>query len=247
MLSDYILNITPRDADFRPSVDNVVRLIDFLDLNLYLEGTDRDLSAFVLLPKSETKNWEEHSRVSQQQYVGVEVGAGGTTSVGSAVELAQPMRKRYVHLLNSPAAPDIPFKSYHELCNLISDMQPRDSAFIAALGRGARNLWKAMYYPLIEDERSRWVVAHSCNIVNGYHPIWRKIWNEETFQKEWELVTVKAFKVVITCKLNTRASYPDITEYVESLQTRPEYQDFVQKIGSIIGCFDLELLGQDVR
>lgn len=244
MISDYVLNITPRDANFRPSLESVVRLIDFLDLNMYLDGPDRDLSSLVLLPKRETKDWEEYSTTLQQDYVGVE--ATGSAALLSRTALPQPIRKRYVHLLNPPASSDIPFRTYHDLCNIIGDM-PRDAVFIAELGRGSRNLWKAMYYPLSEDERNRWVVGQTCNIVRGHHPIWRKVWNEDSFQKEWEVVTVKAFKIVITYRLNNRTAYPEIGELLEQIQARPEYQDFVTKIGSIIGCDDLELLGQDVR
>jgi hypothetical protein len=237
MLNDYILCITPRDDSFRPSSEAVARIIDFLDTKFYLEGPDRDLSALVLLPNKETKYWAEYVQQHQLASVGAE----------QLLDDEPPIRKRYVHLLYSPTSPDEPYKNYTQLCNMIENLQPRDTPFVAALGRGARAAWKALYCPLPDEDRNRWVISQTIALVSGYHPIWRKIWDNETMHKEWELVTVKAFKVVIGCKLNTRSDVMSIEDFVQNLEQSPEYQLFQQKIGALSGCTDLQLLGFDVR
>ncbi len=240
MLNDYVLFVTPCDDNFRPTSEDISRIIEFLDLNFYLEGPDRDLSNLVVLPSKETKNWAEFAR--EHQPTPVTVGSGI-----DVITTPPPLRKRYVNLLHSPTALDEPYKSYSQLCNLIENLQPRDTPFVASLGRGAREAWRAFYCPLPHEDRTRWIAMQTLSLVSGCHPIWRRIWDEQTLHKEWELVTVKAFKIAISCKLNSRAGNMKIDDFVASLQTSPDYQKFIQKVGHLIRNPDLELLGFDLR
>lgn len=240
MLNDYVLFVTPRDNNFRPPSEDISRIIDFLDLNFYLEGPDRDLSNLVKLPLKETKNWAELAMPPQPTLVAVGLGTDAVITVPA-------LRKRYVNLLHSPTALDEPYRSYSQLCNLIENLQPRDTPFVASLGRGARAAWRAFYCPRPHEDRNRWIKMQTVSLVSGYHPIWCRVWDAQIMHKEWELVTVKAFKIVISCTLNSRAEKMSIDEFVAGLQASSEYQKFAQQVGHIIGNPDLELLGFDLR
>jgi len=220
---NYHICITGRQDTFTPSLTQVSRLIDMLDLDFYLEGSDRHTTAFVPTPSRDVRQWAQYVRENQDEPV-------------------KPLRRRYVHLTYSPIAIDQPYRDFNELSKIIESC-PRDSAFIASLGRCTRRL-EDILYCAIPDERRRWIESISAHLLQGYHPVWRRVWTEEVQHKEWELIAVKGFNLMFICKINPRAEAITLEEFIEALHLKDEFATFLIRIGKIVGCLDFEILGE---
>ncbi len=224
-ISDYNICISARDDGFVPGVSAIARLIDFMDSNLYLDGPDRDDSKLVLLPTRETHSWKSYVRTNGQ-------------------EALPPLHKRYVHLLHSPTAIENYYKHYGELGSQVENIMPRDAAFVASLGRGTRRLYELTYCPQRPGEERRWIQYVVAHVLRGYHALWDRSWDDASRHKVWELQAVKGFTLMISCKLNPKAEVPTIQQYIEGLQSKKEFNEFLEKIGRIIGTCDFELIGE---
>jgi hypothetical protein len=157
-------------------------------------------------------------------------------------EPVKPLRRRYVHLTYSPIAIDQPYRDFNEL-NKIIESCPAESAFIASLGRCTRRL-EDIIYCAMPGERRRWVESVSANLLQGYHPVWRRVWTEEVQHKEWELIAVKGFNLMFVCKLNPRSEVFTLEDFIEALHLKEEFATFLSRIGKIIGYNDFEILGE---
>ncbi len=219
----YNLCITPRHDHFSVGLEQVSKLIDFLDARMYLDGPDKDHSRLVVVSQRETHSWKHSLREDPESPV-------------------QSMRRRHVHVLHSPAAPEENYRNYSELLYKIENLMPRDTGFVASLGYGTRNLYDTLYSPFPNQER-RWIDSMLVHVIRGPHPIWRRVWDEQHGRKEWQILGVKAFTLMITCKLNMRVESFSIEEYIEVLRLKHDFISFLSAIGSIIGTKDFELLG----
>jgi hypothetical protein len=222
-LGDYNLCITARHDRFQVRAEDVSRLIDFLDNYLYLDGPDRDHSRLVLRSHQESKIWEPFARLDPEEPV-------------------QHLRRRHVHVLYSPAVPEEQYRNYGELLQKIDNLMPRDTPFVASLGLASRRLREIIYCP-VPNQQHRWIDFMTVHVVQGYHPIWQRIWVEESGRKEWQLQAVKAFILMISCKINGRGEYLSIEEFIEILRLKADFVRFLSVIGNIIGTKDFELTG----
>lgn len=222
-ISDYNVCISPCDDAFVPSVGAVSRLIDFLDSNLYLDGPDRDDARLVILPARETKEWRHYIRPNSEASV-------------------QALRKRYVNLLHSPSAVENYYKHYGELGQQVENISLRETAFVASLGRGTRRLNDLSHY--MYNEQRRWLQYVVAHIICGHHALWDRVWDEHSSQKMWELQAVKGFTLMLSCKVNPKVEVPTLEVYMNGLQAKPEFQEFLTKVSRIIGVNGLELIGE---
>jgi len=223
VLRQYNLCIAPGDDRFRVKLDEVSRLIDFLDSKMYLEGPDRDYSRLVLLSRRETTMWEPYLRDDPEAPI-------------------QPLRRRHVHVLHSPAAPEDTFRNYGQLLQKLDNLLPRDTPFVASLGYGTRKLNELIYTP-VPGQARRWIESTTLHLVQGYHPAWRRAWDENHSQPEWELIAVKAFTFMISCKLARNVEAFTSEEFIETVRLKMDFVQFLRTIGDIIGTKDFELLG----
>jgi hypothetical protein len=228
---DYNICISAADSGFVPSLEDVSRLLDYLDAKMYLDGPDRDDSRLVILPSRETKEWQERIEAQKQQHL-----------FGGGVVTVAPLRKRYVNLLYSPAAPEQLYRHYGELAVMIDNLMPREVAFVASLGRGARKLNE-----LLDTRRSdeqRWIQYSVAHILRGPHALWDRVWDEKAQTKVWELQAVKGFTFMLHCKLNSKAQIVPLPQYITQLEQKVEFQQFLAKIREYIGVTNLEIIGE---
>ncbi|MEI6043979.1 MAG: hypothetical protein WCS37_06275 [Chloroflexota bacterium] len=220
---DYNLCITAGDDRYVVKPEDLTRLIDFLDAKMYLDGPDRDNSRLVVFSYTEAKTWEPFLRANTE---------------------AQPpyLRRRHVNILHSPAAPEERFKNYGELILKLDNLIPKDAPFVASLGYTSRKLSEIIYCP-VPGQSQRWINTMTIHLMQGYHPIWRRVWVEENERKEWQLQAVKAFILMVSCKLNPRVNHLTIEEFVETLRLKIEFVYLLSAIGDLIGTKDFELLG----
>ena len=224
-ISDYNVCLSTRDDTFVPGLSAISRLIDYLDSKMYADGPDRDDSRLVLLPVRETNEWKNYLRVKPGQPVPA-------------------VSKRYVNLLYSSTANETLYRHYGELATLIDNITPKDASFVASLGRGTRKLDELIYFPTTPNEERRWLQYTTAHLLNGYHALWDRVWDNATQQKVWRLKATKGFTLMIGCKLNTKAPIPPLGEYLENLQSKPEFQEFMAEVGAILGNSDFELIGE---
>ena len=226
-ISDYNVCVSIRDDKFIPEVENVVRLIDFLDTGMYLDGPDRDDSRLVMLPAREAKELKQYIRADQ------------TYAIPN-------VQKRYVNLLYSTSAQETLYRHYGELCNHVANASPRDATLVASLGRGTRKLNDIAYCPVGAGvgQNQRWLQYTIAHILKGYHGIWDRIWDDRLQPKTWQLRAVKGFTFMLTCKLNPRVPFPTLDTYLEELKAKPAFQEFLETVGGLIGNNDFELLGE---
>jgi hypothetical protein len=222
--SDYHICITGLYDSFIPELDKAIQLVDFLDFGMYLDGPDRDSSTFVRISSRDIKQWSEFVRVNPEQPV-------------------QPLRRRYVYLTHSPIALDQRYRHYSELMQIMEGVTPREAGFIASLGFGTRRLLDVLHCPLPGDDR-RWIQQVSVHLIRGLHPVWRRVWNQAEGRKEWELMAVKGFNLMLVCKLNHKMDIFTIEEYIEILRLKQEFTRFLIKVGQNINCLDFELMGE---
>lgn len=220
---EYNLCITARHDGFVVRAEEISRLIDYFDSKLYLDGPDREHSRLVLLSHREAKTWQPYIRRDPEEPI-------------------EFIRRRQVHVLHSPAAPEEGFRNYGQLLQIIDNLMPKDTPFVASLGLASRRLFDLLYCP-VPRQPQRWVDSMTVHIVQGYHPIWRRIWDEAHSRKDWQMLGTKSFILMITCKLNTRFDYLSIEEYIETIRLKVEFVHFLSAVGSIIGTKDFELLG----
>jgi hypothetical protein len=226
-IGDYNICISARDSSYVPPLENVSKLIDFLDTKMFLDGPDREDGKLVLLPSAETREWG--LMVNNQSNVAT---------------LTPPIRKRYVNLLHSPTAPENFYKNYGELSTWIDNLMPRDVAFVASLGRGTRRTAELLYVPSAPGEERRWVQWHVLHILRGYHGIWDRVWDDANQTKMWELRAVKGFTLMLHCKVNVRQTLPPIDEYMARLQEKPDFQAWLTKVKAAIGIDEFEFIGE---
>ncbi len=222
-VGEYNLCITARHDGFAVRAEDVSRLIDFLDTKMYLDGPDRDYSRLVVNSHREAKMWLPYVRIDPD-------------------EPLEFLRRRHVHVLHSPAASEENFRNFSELLVKIDNLMPRDMPFVASLGFASRKLRELIYCPVPRQHQS-WIDHMTVHVLQGYHPIWKRVWNDHSGQKEWQLLAVKAFILMISCKVNSRLEYLTIEEFIETLRLKVEFAHFLGAIGSIIGTKDFELLG----
>jgi hypothetical protein len=225
-MSDYNVCISARDARFVPDLEAVSRLVDFLDGNMYLDGPDRDDSKLVMLPSRDTQNWKNYLQ---------------DTLPDRSLPL---LRKRYVHLLHSPTAVENYYKHYGELGNQVENIMPRDAAFVASLGRGTRRMMELSYCPNQPGEGRRWMQYVVLHVLRGYHALWDRVWDETSRHKVWELRSIKGFTLMISCKLNSRVEIPSLEKYLSDLQNKKDFNDFLERIGRVIGTCEFDLMGE---
>ncbi|HEX2910758.1 MAG TPA: hypothetical protein VH186_08125 [Chloroflexia bacterium] len=223
--SDYNVCISALDDGFVPGLENVSRLIDFLDSNLFLEGPDRYESNMVMLPAKETASLKELVRTGPQTALPV-------------------VRKRYVHLLYPPTSVEHPYGNFGELSIQVENMMPRDKAFVATLGRGTRRLFDLAYVQARPNEERRWMQFVSARLLRGYHALWDRVWDERSLQRVWELQSVKGFTLMINCKLVHNATPLPLPEYIKRLESKPDFVQFMDRMGQILGTREFELIGE---
>jgi hypothetical protein len=226
-VSDYHICITGHDDDFIPSLDKSVQLIDFLDFSYYLDGPDRETGIFVRLPHRDTQHWSQYVRTNPEEPV-------------------KYLRRRYVYLTYSPIALDQPYRHYNDLIHIIEGITPREAGFIACLGRGTRNLVDVLHCP-VPGESRRWIRDVVVYLIRGYHPVWKRVFNEQESRKEWELTAVKGFNLMLVCKLDSRIDVFKLEEFIEVLRLKEEFMHFLKKIGQTLGYLHFEMLGEVSR
>jgi hypothetical protein len=229
---DYNICISATDSGFVPTLEDVSRLLDHLDGKMYLDGPDRDDSRLVILPSRETKEWQERLEAEKQQGL-----------FGGGVATLTPLRKRYVNLLYSPAAPEELYRHYGQLAVMIDNLMPREVAFVASLGRGGRKL-NELLDTRRNPEEKRWIQYSVAHILRGYHALWDRVWDEKAQTKVWELQAVKGFTFMLHCKLNSKADVVPLKDYIAQLAQKVEFQQFLVKIREYTGATSLEIIGE---
>jgi hypothetical protein len=221
--NDFHLCITFRHDKFQPALEEILNLVDFLDYGFFLEGPDRNLSAFVPLSMREAEKWSEYQRDDVEMPI-------------------KPHHKRSIYMLYSPAAPDEPYGNYNYLHTRLNNLIPREQPFVATLGRGTRKLMEVLYTAKPNEQR-RWVDSFIVHIVRGPHPVWHRIWNIEENHREWELLAVKSFFVMVEFKVNSKADFYRYEDYVDVLRNKENFLAFLTKFGNLVNNYDFELLG----
>ncbi len=223
-LSNYNVCLSSRDDNFVPALETISHLIDYLDTKMLLDGPDRDDSRLVFLPPREVEEWKNYLR-------------------NDSTAPITPLYKRYVNLLYSNTIPEISYKHYGELQNHI-DNSSRDRTLVASLGPVSRRFSELVYCPAAPDEERQWVQAIVVHVLRGYHALWDRMWDERSQQKVWRLQATKGFTLMFSYKLNTKVPLPTLPQYLKTLQQKGDFQEFVQRIGQIIGNSDFELIGE---
>jgi hypothetical protein len=220
---DYNVCITARHDDFAVNPDDISRLIDYFDTKMYLDGPDREHSRLVVLSHAEARTWKPFIR----------------TDPDAPVEF---VRRRQVHILHSPAASEEQFRNYGQLLQKLDNLTPKDTPFVASLGLASRRLYEILYCP-VPGQAQHWIDLMTVHVVQGYHPVWRRIWDEQQGRKDWQMLAAKSFILMFSCRVNGRVDHFTIEEYLEVLRLKAEFVEFLREVGSIIGTKDFELLG----
>jgi hypothetical protein len=99
----------------------------------------------------------------------------------------------------------------------------------------------------VPGESRRWIRDVVVYLIRGYHPVWKRVFNEQESRKEWELTAVKGFNLMLVCKLDSRIDVFKLEEFIEVLRLKEEFMHFLKKIGQTLGYLHFEMLGEVSR
>ncbi len=220
---DYNLFITATEDRLVIKPEDFFRLVDFLDSKQFLEGPDRDFSQLVIRSHQEVKDWEPFARSKPDDPL-------------------PKLRRRQVNLLFSPAAPYDNLKQYSQLLAKLEHLIPPDASLVVSLGYGTRQLAEIISCPVPGQDKP-WIQTLTVHLLRGFHPLWTRVYNREEEVKEWDLLGVKSFTLMLACKLDPQLKSLKLNKFLHLLPEKPEFVDFLRQIGAIIGTKEFELLG----